>query len=299
GAMIYLGSAENRLPRMIAAGEVDLHGLLVAVIDAEQTARNPVSDRSINGLELFRLFSGNAGSLVFLDRDGMPLEQLALPQIYHGNDRHVVALFAGYAAGGHYSSMTIADYCRAMGLEDVEQRAHLRMQTNGFGLPLMPGDDLPMVVMPDGQPLPINSNPGVFFVIGYPRHEAFNRQLIEIAQAFRAYEPRIVAVVPHGSALREETRSMVGDLTVAHAGAAVFRSEATPRMLLFGEDGSGMAFYGFQPADVISKHTRVEVVNQQSRAPNMPYGETDTGELPLVDAAQMVQRVERAIQERQ
>ena len=294
GAVIYLGSAENHLPRMVRDGHVELHGLAMAVLDAKRPARNPISDRPIRGLEIFRLLGGNAGTLVFLDRDGVPLVQLSLPQIYHGNDAKVVSLFASYAAGGHHSTMSVNEYSRAMGLEEVERRADIRMQTNGFGLPLMPQDPVPTVVMDDGQPINLRDSPGVFFVIGFPDKPGFQQQLQEIALAFRAYGPRIVAVIPHDTTIPDRVHSVVGSLTVTRGRATLFRQEATPRIMLFGSDGSGMTFYGYQPADVLSKHTRVEVGNVTSRSPNMPYGETDTGTLPVVSPQEMVQRVERA-----
>src|SRR3954465_1287383 len=76
---VYLGSADNHLPRLVAAGAIDTAGIPFVVVGATAEVRNPLTDRPISGARLAAFFAATAGTVVFLDEDGLPIPQLAIP----------------------------------------------------------------------------------------------------------------------------------------------------------------------------------------------------------------------------
>ncbi|HYE08256.1 MAG TPA: hypothetical protein VEL07_22270 [Planctomycetota bacterium] len=286
---IYLGCADNRLPRLIADGAIDTAGVVFAVVPAAGTVRSPISDRPIPGARLHAFFAATAGTVIFLDVDGLPIPQLSIPQAMHGDDAELFSAYFGYVAGGHHRAMSIAEYCRALGKEQAIVRAVKRVQSGFSGRELKPGEAvLTARNHLTGETVDPNANPGVFHVYSSdPRGRVFLAQIAEIHRAFAALDPQITLIVPDGDeppldALPDGIRPVL-----AHASRAAIESHGpSPHIVVSGggEPARGVRLDGFQPADALARLIGLPLTDLSLVDRDIPYAEVDAPAAPPATA---------------
>ncbi|MBA3845641.1 MAG: hypothetical protein H0X45_03225 [Planctomycetes bacterium] len=277
---IYLGSADNRLPRLIADGAIDTAGVIFVVVPAGGSVRSPISDRPVPGARLHAFFAATAGTVIFLDVDGLPIPQLSIPQAMHGDDAELFAAYFAYVAGGHHRAMSIAEYCRALGKEQAIVRAVKRVQSGFSGRELKPGEAvLTARNHLTGETVDPNANPGVFHVYSSDaRGRVFLAQIAEIHRAFAALDPQITLIVPDGD---EPPLDILPDgirPVLAHASrAAIERHGPSPHIVVSGggDPAHGVRLDGFQPADALARLIGLPLTDLSLVDRDIPYAEVD------------------------
>jgi hypothetical protein len=279
---VYLGSPDNRLPRLLAAGAIATLDIPVVVLRSGDQVRNPMTDRLVGGERLQNFFGASAGTLLFLDADGMPIPQLSIPQAMHGNDPELFTLYFGYVAGAHYKAMSIAEYCRALGKDQVVLRA-LRRVKNGFSGREFAADEALLKARNhvSGESVDPWADPGVFHI--YTADAAgrvFRAQVNEIERAFGRLNPRFTLIVPDGE--EPDMARLPGVRCVlAHAARAdLLRLGASPLTIITagGPDPharKGIRLDGFQPADVVAKLVGLPLADLALVDHDIPYAEMD------------------------
>ena len=275
---VSLGSARNRLPRSVADGTIDLHGVPLIVVEARGDYLNPISDGRIQGARLFALWSANAGTLLFLDRDGLLIPQLNLPQVFHANDPEVVGAYAGFAHGEHFREMGLRDYLLALDQQSVMLKIQAKLKRGtGNWRPVLPEADIPVIVSRDGEPVNPREHAGAFFVFGRPDGRAFRAQVREIQEGLASLRATVVAVIP--SDLPADAGADLG-VTVLRAARGVVDAPCNPRILVLTHEGGGLWMYGYHPRDMIAMQLGgMNIANVAPLQPEIPFTETDVGTL--------------------
>ena len=289
---IYLGSPANHLPRLIQSGTIHTHGIAVITVQADERITNPLSQRPMDGAQLQTLLSASAGTLVFLDQDGLPMPQLSMPQAMHGDDPQLFEAYFSYVAGGHYRTMSISEYCAALGTSAVISRAVARVRHGFSGRPLSANEPLVPALEADGRTVidPWSAS-GVFYI--YARHardRVFLAQLDEISHAFGSLQPRLTVIVPTQEQPPLPPNASGGDWVLGHAEPAELARLAVSPVTIVTARGAhgmtGMRLDGFQPAAVLAQLLGLPQPTATQCNHDIPYAEADP--LPDADAAAAV-----------
>ncbi len=289
---VYLGSPDNKLPRLLAVGAIATLDIPVVVLRSGDQVRNPMTDRLVGGDRLQNFFGASAGTLLFLDGDGMPIPQLSIPQAMHGNDAELFALYFSYVAGAHYKAMSIAEYCRALGKDQVVLRALRRVKSGFSGREFAADEALPKARNHvSGEAVDAWADPGVFHIYTAAADgRVFLAQVNEIERAFGRLNPRFTLIVPEGE--EPDMARLPGVRCVlAHAARSeLLRLGASPLTIITagGPDAharKGIRLDGFQPADVIAKLVGLPLADLALVDRDIPYGEMDEVAASAIETA--------------
>ena len=281
---IYLGSCANHLPRLLAAGDIHTHGIAVITVQADDRITNPLSLRPMDGAQLQTFLGATAGTLVFLDHEGLPLPQLSMPQAMHGDDPQLFDAYFSYVAGGHYRTMTIAEYCAALGTSSVISRAVARVRHGFSGRPLSGNEPLVPAVEADGHTIidPWTAS-GVFYIYAHHAQDrVFLAQLEEISHAFGSLQPRVTVIVPDQEQPPLPPAASAGDWVLGHAAPAELARLAVSPVTIVTARGAhgmtGMRLDGFQPAAVLAQLLGLPLPESTHLNHDIPYAEADPPE---------------------
>jgi hypothetical protein len=278
---VYLGSPDNHLPRLLRAGKIDTSEVTIVIVPATVAVTNPMTNQVISGAKLHAFFTASAGTVLFLDEDALPLAQLSIPQAMHGDDPELFALYFAYVAGGHYKTMAIADYCRALGKDHVVARAIQRIKSGFSGRELKPEEKiLTARNHVTGEAVDPWLENGVFHIYSSSADgRVFMAQIVEILAAFGSLNPRVTLIVPDGMEPNmSQIRSGAG-LVLAHASKGAIQEMGASPIVVFTASvngvNRGMRLEGFQPSDVLAKLIGLPMTDLSTVNRDIPYAEVD------------------------
>jgi hypothetical protein len=279
---LYFGAADNRLPRQWLAGGVTGAGACVSVvmIPGHGQLESPLGGPQISAAQLQRFFGVTAGTVLFLDRQGMPLPQLSLPQALHQDDLQLLGLYLAYVAGGHDRAMTIAEYAQALGAEAILSRAIAR-ERQGCARVLAPGQALARATTA-GTHAVVDpwAEGGVFYLYAHDLGgRVFRAQLHEIMRAFAVLHPRLTVITPTGEDPDAQLIDDSCECVLAHAEGSLLRAQGpSPLLVVSARTAQGMQALrldGFQPAPVLAHLLGLRLVDDAALDHDIPYGEVD------------------------
>ncbi|MCX8013153.1 MAG: hypothetical protein N3A02_02535, partial [Rectinema sp.] len=119
-AIFYCGSRQNYIVDKLLSPEVNRHRLPVIFVAANDDVTSPISGRMVKGKDIWNLYHGAAGNIIFLNDQGHPIQGGFIPQIVHTNDPEIIRAHIEYivAYGGRQPSISFQEYVRGIGLED-------------------------------------------------------------------------------------------------------------------------------------------------------------------------------------
>lgn len=275
-AAVILGSKQNTLPREIASGATNMQGVQTVLIESNEEYVNPLTNQKISGRRLFAMWGANAGTLIFLNKDGLAIPQLALPQSIHANERDIVESYAGYVHEGEFNHMTLRDYLQAKGRKEVIRKIQMTRRTMQGWKPFLPGQPLPLLLDDNGTVVDARKHPGTFFIFGDPSGRAFNAQIREIQLGLGNARASIIAVIPND---RQRPPTLPDSIDTLFAKPADVLEPCSPRIMMCSQDGSGIEMNGFHPKDVLAMRLGLNLADLAPLQADVPFTETDTGSL--------------------
>jgi hypothetical protein len=290
---LLFGGRWCKAARMIAEGKIKSFGVPVIVVTAAEEAINPLTDKNVRGLDIFRQFGGNAGSLAFLNDEGMPINYMVLPQLVHDCNPDLLTTYFRYVQTKSYRKVTLGEFCRAMGMEDVVVQSIKRGQTDGMGRVLSArAPVLKSVNDLTKEAYDPWDHPGYITVYTEnPNGALFLAQVNEILYAFEAIQPRIAIVCPYGT--RPPLDHLLGGdgLLLCNAAADdIIAGGTTPRIVFTGGSGAmqkGLELKGFQPANVLGALLNIRLTGEiKNLYPDIPLQEAEGG-ITLTEAGQL------------
>lgn len=278
--VVYFGGDWTKVARGLSNGTIKTYGSQVVIVSSKDRCINPITNTPVDGIDLMRFFQVNAGTMMFFDKIGIPLIGLNLPQVFHANDAKLIESYIRYLSSESYNKISLTDYCKAIGNEDIIVEALKRAQGDGFFKMIKPGDKVlngkNYTTKENFNPM---ENPGTFTIYTNDTHSAlFIAQINEILYAFGNLNPQIAIVCPDDQI--PDLDHFVGfNGILVHAKKEDIESLGKlPKMLFVARTGTavgGMEFTGFQPSPVIAVSLRLQVQQPETIYPDIPHTETD------------------------
>ena len=284
---IYLGSAANRIPGLVRAGVIDTQGVPFAVLPATTQALNPATNRMVPGARIQDFYGATAGTVIFLDHEGIFMAELAMPQSLHRNRPEIFTLYFRYLASGNYLKMNIVEFARARG-EDGMLLAAIRGMSERIAVQELKGDERLAVCRNAMSGTPIDpwdpTNQGVFFVFSTDAAAPiFRAQLVEIWRGFEALQPQITIVVPPGREPDLSTLPPTFQAVLANASASDIAAmgQGPVTIVTATQQGkrTGRRLVGFQPSNVLAQVLGISGKAIRAMNRDVPFGETDDAPL--------------------
>ena len=284
---IYCGSRASRVVTMLAAGDLDAVGIPVCVIGSEDLVPNPWTNRTIAGARLFSLYGGAPGSIVFIDRDGVPIPMANLPHLLHSNSKQIIESHFTYFSGGHHKRMAFADYVNAVGADQAIKAAQRRMDQGFLGQMLAPATPIFSGTLADGQPWNAWEKPGVVHLVTADvTGRAFRAQLANVLAGAPQVNAKIAIVVPSGSDLTALAAVISQPVTFIFAPQSeILRLGPSPRLVVTtglppAGTGHGCEIWGYLPFELLAMQLGMDIKATTVPDKDMPVGETDMGSMP-------------------
>ena len=288
---IYLGAASNKIPQLVRSGGIDTQGIPFAVLPSTDEALNPATNRVVSGARIQDFYGATAGTVIFLDDEGIFMAELAMPQSLHRNRPEIFTLYFRYLASGNFKKMNIVEFARARG-EDGMLLGAIRGMSERIAVQELKGDERLVVGRNAMAGTPIDpwdpTNQGVFFVYTTdPSGPVFMAQLAEIWRGFESLQPQITIVVPPGKEpdLTKLPSTFLAVLAYAPAQDIAAMGSSPVTVVTATQQGkrTGRRLVGFQPANVLAQVLGISGKAIRGFNRDLPFGETDDqAQLPSI-----------------
>ena len=121
GYCVFIGRAKSEFLRTLQASTITTAGIPIIRLSAQDTVRNPYTQRTVTGLRLIMNLTGpvndlTGGCLLFFDRDGILLPHFTCIQNFHKNRMAVVELYCRMVASPLRDKLTLLEFARMEGL---------------------------------------------------------------------------------------------------------------------------------------------------------------------------------------
>lgn len=278
---IYCGSPANNLPRKMVNGEIDTNGIPFVVIPSTLMILNPFTGKEVAGGRMHDHFGATAGTIVFLDRDGMAIPAVSMPWGVHRDDPATISLISGFVAGGHHRLMDLTEYARSIGKEEIIEKALKQNPVGLTGREIGEKDLLPtMRNVTTGEIIDPWSEIGVFYVFALRYGPVCEAQLHEVWNAFGNLQPKITLILPPGEEPTDQRQlpaGMQAVLAQAPREAIAMLGTGPSTVCTTNADGRkrGLVFEGFVPALVYSRLLGIPVQHREKLNRDIPHGEKE------------------------
>ncbi len=286
---IYCGSVQNRLVQMVLSKQIRQHGIPLAVLAAKEQVLNPFTGKLTDGENLYGLYNGSPGTLVFIDREGLPIPSATLAHLIHCNHARIIDAHFSFFGTGSVGVMTPEQYFHAVGVAKDIEDAKVRFFNGFLGRFLTP--QIPTVVgrTAGGETWNPWEKPGVIHLITADvTGRAFVAQLSNAISVSAKLGAPLAVTMPPGSDLSPLLRGAPVAQVFAER-EEILRLGPTPRLVITGGlppkgAGRGVEIWGFVPVELLGKLLKKPVTADVLSDPDLPVGETDFGVLPAVES---------------
>ena len=288
---IYCGSTASRFMQMAIAGKIRLHGVTLAILSAKEQVANPFTGRLTNGEQLYSLYNGSTGTLIFINQDGMPIYGANLPHVLHCNHTKIIEAHFSYIGTGSAAVMTSEQFFNAVGVAKDVEESRIRFANGFLGrfiTPQMPSTEGMTI---GGEIWQAWNKPGTIHIITADvTGRAFVAQFHNAVSVAMKLGAPLAVIMPVGSDLSPLLSGGTHPIVQVFAQRQdILANGPTPRLVITGGlppqgAGRGVEIWGFVPMELLGQLLKKAVTADVLTDPDMPVGETDFGDIPRVES---------------
>jgi hypothetical protein len=282
----YFGWVEDRVPAMVHERFLKMGGKPFVIIPPEQLVPHPITRRPVLGADLAKACGAGPGTLLAVDRDGMPLTGSGLSMLTHGGDPYPLQVWSMFYGSDAFLQTSWPDFIRLMDAKPLIQQM-IAVEARGFrGRNLIPTDAIPKGKSSQGA-WDIWDHPGTIHLVSHaPTGRAFRMLLSEVTQVAATLNRPVALVIPFNTS-KQDVQDLIitaqSAVTIVISDSPSLSSAPSPRVVISGGmpprgNGQTLEFWGYIPASVLVRQLGFEP--PVTTPMNIPLGEVDAGPFP-------------------